>query len=404
MSVGQRVVQVLLPLPTDQTFDFLVPEELEGAIAVGKRVRVRFQKSPRWGIVTALSGETEHPAPLEPVLEVALAPAFSEKALLFCRDIACYYFAPLGPVVNRTLPRTVSRKTEQYFTLAKDLEEVLPHLEALSKRAPRQAAVLRFLLASAGPCSGEDLQRHVALASRALHRLIAQGWVQVLVPSYFAARKARAESPGWVNRWVNRLPQTGQILLFAQRRWEAYRRLLETPFAGSKSALVVAPEILLATELYSYLREELGCAIDLYHSGLPEGERGRVWERARNGESRLVVGTRSALFLPFTNLDLVVLDEEQDWTYKQDEMLPYYHARTVARKRIGDGLLIFGSCAPSLETFSAARAGGLTLARPKEATRPTPYHSRFSFRANLSRVSLPRTRMRRSSKDRREDW
>lgn len=363
------IAQVLLPLPTDQTFDFLVPEELEGAIAVGKRARVRFQEKDHWGIVTGLAKESEHPGPLEAVLEVNLAPAFSQEALTFCTRIADYYLAPLGPVANRMLPRRVSKKSERFVTLARDLDEILAHLETLPRRAPRQAAVLRLLLATSSPCSEAELRKQLGSVRAVLDRLSEQGWVKEVKPPRLALRKARLPQPAWVSRLVDQQLGQGQIFLFARSRWNAYLRLIQTTLADSKSALILAPEILLAAQLHAHLRKQLGSAVDLYHSGLPESGRGDVWERARKGASHLVVGTRSALFLPLTKLGLLILDEEQDWTYKQDEMLPYYHARTAARERINEGHLVLGSLAPSLETFYATQRGDLVLIRPEE-TKP----------------------------------
>ncbi|MCK4356387.1 primosomal protein N', partial [Candidatus Bipolaricaulota bacterium] len=134
----------------------------------------------------------------------------------------------------------------------------------------------------------------------------------------------------------------------------------------------------LARQLHSYLQGRLERRVELYHSGLPEGERGRIWESARGGQTRLsqvhlsqaclIVGTRSALFLPLDDLGLLIVDEEQDRSYKQDEMIPHYHARTVAAamsEARGEGaFLLFGSASPSLETFHAAERGAITLIRP----------------------------------------
>ncbi len=366
------ITQVLLPLPTDQTFDFLVPEELENVIAVGKRARVRFQEKARWGIVAGLAAESEHPGPLEKVLEINPAPAFSQEALTFCTRIAEYYLAPLGPVANRMLPRRVSRESERFVTLAKGLDEILAHLETLPRRAPRQAAVLRLLLATSGPCSEAGLRKQLGSVRAVLDRLSTQGWIKEVKPPRLALRKARFPRPAWVSHLADQQRGQGQVFLFTRNRWNAYLCLIETTLADSKNALILAPEILLAAQLRADLREQLGSAVDLYHSGLPESERGDVWEKARMGKSHLVVGTRSALFLPLTKLGLLILDEEQDWTYKQDEMLPYYHARTVAEERISEGLLVLGSFAPSLETFHATERGDLVLIRPQE---PKPKHT-----------------------------
>lgn len=360
------IARVLLPLPSDQTFDFLVPLELEKTIAVGKRVRIRFQESERWGIVADLAQESDHPGPLEPVVEVIAAPTFTPGALTFCADIARHYLSPLGPVVNRMLPHRTSGRSDRFFALARGLEEIASHLESLSRRARRQAMVLRFLLAETGPCSEADMRQQLGSVRQVLDRLMEQGWVRRVEPPGLTPSGAPGERPAWVDQLVERIPDKGESLLFARRRWNVYARLIEAALTDSKNVLVLAPEILIASQLHSVLCDVFGGGVDLYHSSLPEGKRGDVWERARNGNAHLIVGTRSALFLPLTGLGVVILDEEQDWSYKQEEMLPYYHARTVARKRLERGLLVLGSSAPSLETFHEAQRGGVALVRHEE--------------------------------------
>ena len=360
------IARVLLPLPSNQTFDFLVPLELEKTIAVGKRVRIRFQESERWGIVADLAQESDHPGPLEPVVEVIAAPTFTPGALTFCADIARHYLSPIGPVVNRMLPHRTSGRSDRFFALARGLEEVVSHLESLSRRARRQAMVLRFLLAETGPCSEADMRKLLGSVRQVLDRLMEQGWVRQVEPPGLTPSGAPSERPAWVDELAERIPDRGESLLFARRRWDVYVRLIETTLANSKNVLVLAPEILIASQLHSALRDVFGGEVDLYHSSLPEGERGDVWERARSGNARVIIGTRSALFLPLTQVGLVILDEEQDWSYKQEEMLPYYHARTVARKRLERGLLVLGSSAPSLETFHETQRGGPVLVRHEE--------------------------------------
>lgn len=363
------IARVLLPLPIDQAFDFLIPKELEKEIALGKRVRVYLQETERWGIVAASVAQSEHEGELEPVLEISKGPSFSKEALAFCAHIALHYLAPVGLAVNRVLPRRVSAHKERFFVLAREIEELISYMELLSRRAPRQAAVLRFLLASCVPCSGRQLREELGEVRGPLGRLVQKGLIREVEEPCFVPREEQLEGPSLIAEVIEQLPHGGQVLLFSRNRWEAYLGLIEATLAASKNALVLAPEILLARQLYTYLHERLGSTAELYHSGLSEGERGSVWERARQGKTNLIVGTRSALFVPLTDVGLVIVDEEQDRAYKQDEMLPYYHARFAALKRGKRGLVVLGSFAPSLESFHAACSGELKLVRPEESGR-----------------------------------
>lgn len=364
MTAEGKIARVLLPLPIDRAFDFLVPEELALEVSVGRRVRVRFRGGERWGIIAALAEESEHAGPLEEVVEVSSGPAFSEESLSFCSRIAEHYLAPPGLVVNRVLPRGVSGREERFFTLSGELGEVIAHLEALSRRAPRQAGLLRFLLAVPGPCSESKLREELGPIRKVLGRLLQKGLVQQVNRPEHAVCEAPGARPPWVSGLVERLLAEERILLFSQKRWEAYLHLIKATLTASRDALLLAPEILLARQLHAHLQKHLGRAVELYHSGLSEGERGRIWEDVHQGRVHLVVGTRSALFLPFSAPGLVIVDEEQDRAYKQDEMLPYYNARCVALKRGEKGLVLLGSFAPSLEAFHAAQAGELDLIRP----------------------------------------
>ena len=361
------IARILLPLPIDQTFDFFIPKELEKEIALGQRVRVCFRETERWGIVAALVTESEHEGQLEPVLEISKGPSFSPEALFFCAHIAEHYLAPVGLVVNRVLPRRVSARKERFFVLAREMGELISQLELLSRRAPRQAAVLRFLLSSSVPCSERQLREELGEVRGPLHRLVQKGLIRKVEKPCFVPREVQLKRPSLIVEMVEQLPHGGRTLLFSRNRWEAYLGLIEATLAASKNTLVLAPEILLARQLHTYLHERLGSMVELYHSGLPEGERGSVWERARQGKTRLIVGTRSALFVPLTDVGLVIVDEEQDRAYKQDEMLPYYHARFLALERGKGGFVVLGSFAPSLEAFHAARSGELKLVRPEES-------------------------------------
>lgn len=357
------IAKVILPLPLDRAFDFLIPDELEAKIAVGKRAKVRFQGVERFGIVTAIEKESELEGPLEPILAVSTGPSFSREALDFCSRIASDNLSPPGIFLNRLLPKRVSGVQERFFAPIGEVGNFISHLEKLSRRAPRQAAVLRSLLVSEGPCSEKTLRGDLGSIRGTLDRLVEKGFIEETPPPGIASQTL-GDSPPWVKGLLQVSPCAGQALLFSDARWERYAHFATAVLESGKSVLVLAPEILLVRQLHSYLQGRLERRVELYHSGLPEGERGRIWESARGGQVHLIAGTRSALFLPLDDLGLLVVDEEQDRSYKQDEMIPHYHVRTAATARGEGAFLLFGSASPSLETFHAAERGAITLIRP----------------------------------------
>ncbi len=364
------IAHVLLPLPVDHGFDFLVPAALAAEIAVGRRVKVRFTGRDRTGIVAAVAAESAHPGELEPVLAVYPAPAFSPAALEFALEVARDYLAPPGVAVNRILPhRVAAQPRERHFCLAVDLTTAVAALERMT-RAPRQAAVMRALLAATTPLSPGQLRAALGDVGRPLARLVELGLVKECGHDRPPSSPAHPLPPEHETQaaWVDALPRSGTALVYARRRYAGYARILRERLTPASGALVLAPEILAATALHRFLARYTPGPIALYHSGLPDGVRGRVWEEVRAKKVQIVVGTRSALFLPFSRLELIIVDDEQDRSYKQDEMLPYYHACTVAENRGTDGLVILGTAAPAVETFQRASQGDIALVRTDNAS------------------------------------
>jgi len=139
---------------------------------------------------------------------------------------------------------------------------------------------------------------------------------------------------------------------------EVYLGAIDAALSRGKSTIVLVPEIALTLWIGRLVRARFGATVAVLHSGLPDIERAREWWRVRNGDARVVVGTRSAVFAPLENLGLIIVDEEQESAYKQEET-PRYNGRDVAvyRARIEGAVALLGSATPSLETYHNARAG-----------------------------------------------
>lgn len=358
------IAHVLLALPVDHGFDFLIPDDLAEKIEVGQRVNVRFTGRERTGIVTALTTESAH-GDLEPVLGISSGPMYSASALTFVQEVARDYLAPPGLVVNRILPhRASTRPPKRSFCLAVDLTTALAALDRMT-RAPRQTAVLRALIAAGEPMPQKKLRAEFGPITRTLARLVELGLVRECTLDQPPRKQDHPSHYGEQSAWVDRLPSAGTVLLYARHRVAGYVRLLLERVPPDGTALILAPEILLASTLHRFLSRYVPARIAIYHSGLPDGERGRIWEEVRTGQIRIVVGTRSSLFLPFPSLPILIVDTEQDRSYKQDEMLPYYHARDVAERR--GKLIILASAAPAVETFYRTTTGDIPLLRVNDA-------------------------------------
>lgn len=155
---------------------------------------------------------------------------------------------------------------------------------------------------------------------------------------------------------------------------EVYLRTLRYVLEQGKGAMILVPEIALTPQLIGRFRAVLGEYIEVLHSNMSDGERFDAWQRLRNGETRVVVGVRSAVFAPVQNLGLIIMDEEHESTFKQSEPDPRYHAREAARHRMeqNHGLLLLGSATPSVETYYTIQKQGGTLIQLQNRAQQQP--------------------------------
>jgi primosomal protein N' (replication factor Y) (superfamily II helicase) len=165
-----------------------------------------------------------------------------------------------------------------------------------------------------------------------------------------------AEIRGWIDAGTFKVGLLYGVT--GSGKTEVYLGAVEAAFARDKTALILVPEIALTMCIGRLCRARFGAGVAVLHSALAEVERAREWWRVRRGEARVVVGTRSAVFAPLENLGLIVVDEEQEASYKQEET-PRYHGRDVAivRAKLEGAVALLGSATPSLESFHNARAG-----------------------------------------------
>jgi len=363
------IIQVALPVPLPRLFDYLPPPH-GPAPGPGARVLVPFGRRRLVGVVTGHCEESDLPADrLLPIGEVldpgeALLDADLMELLRWCWN---YYKHPPGEVVIGALPPALRRAGTAVPAPPRQYRLTGTGRERLREgpgRAPVQHAMLQAL--DAGPAGEGRLAEIGSQWRKTLSRLIEQGWV--------VAEPAPPDRPQ---------PRAGPVLTPDQRRvvdavaadlgrfrchlldgvtgsgkTEVYLQLLEKVLGGGGQALVLVPEIGLTPQLLRRFRQRLGLEPAVLHSGLAGGERLQAWAAARSGRAALVVGTRSALFTPLPRLGLVVLDEEHDASFKQQDGFRY-SARDVAVKRAAElGIpVVLGSATPSLESLGNALEG-----------------------------------------------
>jgi len=319
-------------LPRD-TYTYAVPSQLAGRAVPGARVTVPFGRRELIGYVVgpddALAGEEARP--LSAVLDEV--PVLDAVAVALARWIAARYCAPLGEVIRAMLPKNVRSARP-----------------GGRRRGPRSSsAAVEAARAGAGDAAEAapamtDSQR--LAAAPLLEAIASHSHRRVLLHGVTGAGKT-----------------------------EVYLAAISAALQVSRQAIVMVPEIALTPQTIRRFARRFPGRIAVLHSGLTDAERAREWERIRDGELDVVVGSRSAVFAPLPHLGLIVVDEEDASAYKQDR-IPRYHAVDVAveRARLDSVPVVLGSATPRIETYYAAHTGGLELVTITERItgRPLP--------------------------------
>jgi primosomal protein N' (replication factor Y) len=391
MTAETRLIRVAVAVPLAEGFDYLWTGSGEPP-AVGCRVRVPFGRGERVGIVL------EHPAttplPHEKLRACSSpldsAPLIAKELLDLLRFAADYYHHPIGEVVKHALPSRL-RGGKELAALREPGWRLTPlgHEEVQApsaRRGVRQAAVLRDL-ATETALSARELARRGA-GPALLRRLAARGWVEPceleapptpdtlrsaaleLTPDQSAALETiEAETQGFAAFLLHGVTGSGKT--------EVFLRLIATVLDRGRQTLLLVPEIGLTPQLVGRLRERFGDALVVLHSALTPRERTVAWQKAQAGEAMLIVGTRSAVFAPLPRAGLVIVDEEHDTSYKQQEGFRY-SARDLAvlRARGLSVRVVLASATPSLESLQNAESGRyrlLTLPKRIGAAGPPGY-------------------------------
>lgn len=380
--------RIAVPSPLRRLFDYRPPRGTRIPDPVGRRVRVPFGSREVVGLVvgTAASSDSVDPRRLRDVTglldDVPLVPAALIRLGHWAAD---YYHHPPGEVFEHLLPAALRRPVAAQPD-AETWWQLTPASKQLSdddlKRAPRQRTI-RDRLAEAGgalPASEmQDLGRGwQAVARRMEERGLLRREERTVTgpngnPSPFVATlnpaqqvavdQVLAATDGFHCHLLEGVTGSGKT--------EVYLALIREQIAKGCSALVLVPEIALTPQLTQRFRRALSARIGLYHSGMTDAERRDTWLRARNGQLDVVIGTRSAVFMPLPAPGLIVVDEEHDSAYKQQDGFRY-SARDLAlvRARQQQCPVILGSATPALESLRNAETGRFSRLQLTERAGP----------------------------------
>jgi primosomal protein N' (replication factor Y) len=367
-SPAEPVLKVAVPVPVPQLFDYLPPLK-EACPAPGTRVLVPFGQRRLTGVVMDHAEESALPmrrlARVVRILDDS-GPLLNAEMLGLLKWCWRYYRHPPGEVVFNALPPLLRRAGTELPPAPVQYRLTDGGQERLGEGPGRAAAQWAMLQAlENGPATPEALRAVRPSWRRILERVTEQGWVaaepcQAPVPSVTGGPALTAEQSAALTAMRSEPDRFHCHLLdgvTGSGKTEVYLNLVAACIAAGRQALVLVPEIGLTPQLVKRFRDRLGMAPCVYHSGLADGERLRAWASARRGDARLLLGTRSALFLPLPKPGVLIMDESHDASFKQQEGFRFA-ARDVAVKRAaGLGVpIVLGSATPSLETvYNAAR-------------------------------------------------
>ena len=370
------ILKVAVNVPLSRDFDYLPPAS--GPVpAVGCRVLVPFGRRQQIGMVTAHANES--------VISAArirrCSRVLDENAILSDPDLwlirfaSDYYHHPIGEVVSAALPALLRQGKPLHPTVERVAitdSGAQENIDMLAQRAPRQAELLEALIDAGGDGLDADLLTDTLPTwRRAAKRLGEKGLLSIFEvrAEDFDERLVSEQSPDLTlnadqERALEILRASDQFGVFlldgvtGSGKTEVYLQRVRNILEQGRQVLILVPEIGLTPQLVSRLTDRLGIEPALLHSGLSNNARLAAWRAARSGAARLVVGTRSAIFTPLNKPGLIIVDEEHDHSFKQQEGLRY-SARdlAIARAKRLDIPVILGSATPTLEMLQHCRNG-----------------------------------------------
>ncbi len=367
------VVKVLVELSNkniDRTFDYIVPKTLENDIKIGIRVKVPFAHQELEGFVLEISNCSEY-NDLKEIIDVVDNDIILNKELLelgkymqstlLCTLISCYQ-AMLPKALKAKNGVNIGKKIDTYLTLSN-----IP----FTKITTKQAEVINFV-----KTNGRVLKKEANLISTSsVKTLLKNG---VLIEECEEVYRLKHDSDKCqkheltccqqdaVDKVMSSENKSDVFLIHGvtgSGKTEIYMEIIENMLKKGKSSIMLVPEISLTEQIVSRFKKRFTSDIAILHSRLSEGEKYDEWRRIAKGEVKIVIGARSAVFAPLSNIGVIIIDEEHTDSYKQDSANPKYHALDIAKWRSSYGSfpVVLGSATPTLESYARSEKGLYTL-------------------------------------------
>jgi primosomal protein N' (replication factor Y) (superfamily II helicase) len=379
----QLYARVITDEPTAKELDYSIPESFTGKVHIGSRVKVPVRSREILATVVALVDTPSVPAPKCIAALISESPILNKSLLALARWMAEYYCCSVEAAIRSVLPQVIRKaelgfKRERIVSVNNAIAE--EEFKEFAAKAPRQAEVLRFAIEVAEPLRWRELQLRAATTDRTIQHLVDRGLLRVeletadrdpyanerFVPSTaFELNSGQKQALEIVVESI-KAKDSQPILLHGitgSGKTEVYLQAIDLCLRQGFSALVLVPEISLTPQTVEHFKMRFQSElIAVLHSHLSAGERHDEWHKLNSGRARVAIGARSAVFAPVQRLGLIVVDEEHETSYKQEEA-PRYHARDLAvvRAQLDQCAILLGSATPSLESYQNAKNGKYRL-------------------------------------------
>lgn len=388
---------VILPLPLDGMFTYSIPAHMQESMQVGMRVRVPFGKSKTYiAIVAHLHNERPSSYQVKEILElIDQQPVLLPQQLKQWQWISNYYMSPIGEVYKAALPGGMKAedgykaRTELYITLAQPFQSEQGRHIALEmlRKAQRQLEVMHVYLEMTA--NGEEVTREALLNSShntlaTINALIKRGILVTYEREVARLNHGGEPHPEHIKQ-LNEAQQDAfnqiqfqflkkQVVLLhgvtSSGKTEIYIHLIQQALEHKQQVLYLVPEIALTVQMMNRLRKVFGNQLGIYHSKYSDAERVEIWQKQLSDNPYdIILGARSAVFLPFQRLGLVIVDEEHETSYKQQDPMPRYHARDVTimmAAPIREARVLLGTATPSMESYYNTQTGKYGLVELKQ--------------------------------------
>ena len=372
-----KIAKIVTEVSLNQEFDYRIPEALRNKLKVGSQVNIPFNNRNIKGFVVGFSQFSKFENSLKSITDiVGDKPLIPHSVVNLAYWISDYYCSPIENSIKALLPSVVRKKSNHYkkqfsATLLKDTNEDITLL---------QKKIIDFLKRN-GATLIIHLQRDLNCSISPIKTLARKNMIKIeevkirrnpfcnsnLVPTQpFQLNSEQENALKKIKENLDKKSSSVTLLqgVTGSGKTEVYLQSIDYIIKKNQGAIMLVPEIALTPQTVNRFRARFGEIVAVLHSSLSEGERHDEWHRIFDGSAKIVVGARSALFSPIKNLGLIILDEEHEPTYKQEES-PRYHARDVAvmRGKIDNCAVLLGSATPSLESIHNANCGKYDLVK-----------------------------------------